>query len=428
MKKREGNKMHIDYEIHRKKEEINRNEYIIAKYYIESETTLEDAAKAIALGQSIGPLSIRTRYENKELFEDYGAKIISNTNNTKQGIVEIAFPAHNINPQTDGITQLLCTLAGSLFDINILKNVKLLDFELPGYWADAFSGPRFGLKEIRKILGVHDRPLLGAIIKPKTGLPPELLSQLCYELAIGGCDFIKEDEILGNPTFCPMESRVPLIAKYLKKAESETGNKILYAPCLTVDVKYLRDHARKAVDLGASALHFNIYSGLSSYRMLSEDEQIRVPIHVQRGGDMAYTKNPFHGIDALVIFKAIRLCGGDITHVGMLGGYISTPFDKLQVYINALKGPYYNFKSTIPAISGGLHPGLVHLNVKLLGIDIMLMVGGAIMGHPEGITAGVRAMRQAIDAACAGIPIKEASKEHHELQTAIENWGIIDTL
>jgi 2,3-diketo-5-methylthiopentyl-1-phosphate enolase len=225
-----------------------------------------------------------------------------------------------------------------------------------------------------------------------------------------------------------MAERVPLVAKFLKKAEDETGKKTLYAPCVTVDVMHLRDHARKAVELGATALHFNIYSGLSSYRMISGDEHIGVPIHVQRGGDMAYTKNPYHGIDIDVIFKAIRLCGGDMTQAGMLGGYISTDLEKLKISINVLTGQFHDLKPTTPAISGGLHPGIVHLNLKYLGNDIMFMVGGAIMGHPQGITAGTRAMRQAINAACAGIQIQEAAKGHGELQAAIDKWGIVNSL
>ena len=426
--KKEGKEMKIGPDVYRKREEINPQEHIIAKYYIESTSTLKDGAMAIALGQSIGPPSIRTKYENDDLFKDYGAKIINHSTDSNSGVVEIAFPSHNINPKTDGVSQLLCTLAGSLYDIEILKNVRLLDFDVPDSWAAAFSGPKFGLKGIRDLLGVHDRPLIGGILKPKTGLPPKLVAQICYDLAIGGIDYIKEDEILGNPDFCPMEERVPLVVELLKKAEEETGKKTLYAPCLTVDVQNLRDHARKAVSLGATSLHFNIYCGLSSYRMISEDDQISVPIHIQRGGDMAYTKNPYHGIDIDVMFKIMRLCGGDMTQAGMLGGYITSPLEKLKISINALKGPFHGLKTVTPAISGGLHPGIVNLNMEHLGNDIMFMVGGAIMGHPDGITAGTRSMRQAIDASCSGINIEEAAKEHSELKTAIEKWGIVTSL
>ena len=239
---------------------VSSSKHILARYYIESSTTLYEGAKAIALGQSIGPMHIRTKYENEDLFRNYGAKIVGDVPQGDKGEVEIAFPAHNIDPVTDGITQLMCTLAGGLYDIAILDKVRLLDFTLPDSWAKAFPGPRFGMEGVREYLGVYDRPLLGGIIKPKTGLSPDLVGQMCYEIAVGGVDFIKEDEILGNPSFCRMEERVPIVVQYLKRAEEETGEKTLYAPCLTVEVKHLRDHARRAVELGANALHFNIYS------------------------------------------------------------------------------------------------------------------------------------------------------------------------
>ncbi len=425
---KKNQRIDINSLLYKTRENLDIEQHILARYFIRSKTSVTEGAKAIALGQSIGPMHIRTKYENKQLFHNHGAKIIGQVPKGNEGIVEIAFPAHNIDPETDGISQLLCTLAGGQYDISILEQVRLLDFQLPQHWASFFPGPRFGLSGIREILKVYDRPLLGAIIKPKTGLSPKLIAEICYELALGGCDFIKEDEILGNPFFCRMEERVPLISEILQRASRKTGTKTLYAPCLTVGVKHLKEHCRKAVRLGATALHFNLYCGLSSYRMIAEDPQISVPIHVQRSGDMAYTKDPHHGIDAGVICQAIRLCGGDLTHAGMLGGYIATPPEQLERYLEILKGPFFGFRSTIPAISGGTHPGLVQVTYERLGKDIMFMVGGAIMGHPQGMCAGARAMRQAIDATVQGIPIEEAAVQHKELETAIKEWGIVKSL
>lgn len=423
-----SNILDIDSLLYIEKEQIDKQTHILARYYIESTTDLAQGAKAIALGQSIGPMHIRTKYESEELFKDYGAKIVGNKLSGSKGIVEIAFPAHNIDPETDGITQLFCTLAGGLYDIEILDKVRLLDFEVPDAWASAFPGPKFGMKGIREYLGVHDRPLLGGIIKPKTGLSPELVGQMCYEIALGGVDFIKEDEILGNPAFCRMEERVPIVVEYLKRAEQETGEKTLYAPCLTVDVKHLRDHARKAVALGANALHFNIYSGLSSYRMIAEDDEVNVPIYVQRSGDMAYTKDPYHGIHFGCICRGIRMVGGDFTHAGMYGGYIATPPDILQKYLSALRDPFHGMKICIPGISGGGHPGLVDITYNALGKDMMFTIGGGIMGHPQGLTAGAQAMRQAIDAAVKGIDVEAEAREHEELDTAIKKWGVVRSL
>ncbi|MGM0819201.1 MAG: RuBisCO large subunit C-terminal-like domain-containing protein, partial [Actinomycetota bacterium] len=78
---------------------------------------------------------------------------------------------------------------------------------------------------------------------------------------------------------------------------------------------------------------------------------------------------------------------------------------------------------TMPVIGGGVHPGVVPLYLRELGPDIVLGAGGAVQGHPGGAAAGVRAMRQAIDAAVAGRDLDEAAGEHPELASALQRWG-----
>jgi len=58
-----------------------------------------------------------------------------------------------------------------------------------------------------------------------------------------------------------------------------------------------------------------------------------------------------------------------------------------------------------------------------IGLDVMLGVGGAIQGHPDGAAAGGRALQQAIAAAVEGMPVAEKAQEHPELQKALERWG-----
>jgi ribulose 1,5-bisphosphate carboxylase large subunit-like protein len=69
--------------------------------------------------------------------------------------------------------------------------------------------------------------------------------------------------------------------------------------------------------------------------------------------------------------------------------------------------------NVIPALSCGMHPGLVqHINGLLNSSDWMANVGGAMHGHPLGTLAGGLAMRQAID-------------RNHEIEyeEAIKKWG-----
>ena len=60
--------------------------------------------------------------------------------------------------------------------------------------------------------------------------------------------------------------------------------------------------------------------------------------------------------------------------------------------------PLYDLRPALPCVGGGIHPANAARIIADIGLDVMLAVGGAIQGHPDGAVAGGRAMRQAIDA------------------------------
>jgi ribulose-bisphosphate carboxylase large chain len=51
--------------------------------------------------------------------------------------------------------------------------------------------------------------------------------------------------------------------------------------------------------------------------------------------------------------------------------------------------------------------------------DFLYCAGGGIMGHPGGTAAGVMSLRQAAEAAMAGIPIDDYARDHGELAAAL---------
>ena len=93
----------------------------------------------------------------------------------------------------------------------------------------------------------------------------------------------------------------------------------------------------------------------------------------------------------------------------MWGGYLNEDEKKLRATLDILKN-----RNVCPALSCGMHPGLVNKNKKLFGSDFIANVGGAIHGHPDGTLGGAKAMRQAIDESF-GIEYKKA----------IDKWGLI---
>ncbi|MEK7076602.1 MAG: hypothetical protein AAB967_00060, partial [Patescibacteria group bacterium] len=181
--------------------------YYIATYFLSSKTTLRDAAWNLAIGQSIGNPSQRSEFETDELFENHSCLVLDDEKKLqalKEGVVAVAFPEANINFKTDGIAHLLVQTMGGQCDIDLIQGCELLDIRLTPKMRACLQGPIIGLKEMKAHCGVgDDKILFGGIVKPKVGRTPLRHLDLVKQLIDGGCNFIKEDEILSDPGHCP---------------------------------------------------------------------------------------------------------------------------------------------------------------------------------------------------------------------------------
>lgn len=403
---------------------VDGEENIIATYSVRSKNVTK-AAKDIAIGQSIGNPEVRTQRDSPKIFKNNLAKIINiNEIAPSNGIIQIAYPLVNFDIYEDGVTQLLCTLMGGQMDIDEIKSCRLINIGFPKKFLEEYKGPKFGTEDIKRRAGAIDRPLLGGIVKPKTGITVSQLEEMIKEMLNGGVDFIKEDEILGNPYFCRFKERVKRVSSIVNEFSAKQGREIFYAPCINSDYPYFLERAKFASENGAKALHLNFWAGLSAYRAL-RDLDLKSAIFFQKSGDKVITnrKHEF-GIDWNVVCKLSRMTGSDFIHAGMWGGYLSDTKEDLSRVIESLKEGN-TYKRTIPSLSCGSHPGLVDTTIDNFGTDLMMNVGGAMQGHPLGTEAGARAMRQAFECYQKGADIYEFMKDKKELRLAIEKWGYV---
>jgi 2,3-diketo-5-methylthiopentyl-1-phosphate enolase len=243
-----------------------------------------------------------------------------------------------------------------------------------------------------------------------------------------GVDIVKDDELIADPPFCPREERIRLYMAEAKRYYEETGNKVLYTTNITDRADKVKDSAKRAIDAGTNALMINYLTvGISALQGLAEDPDINVPIlaHLDFAGTMY--ESPYSGISSyLILGKLARLAGADmVVYPSPFGKF---PFLKeryLQIGHNLL-GKWLHFKPAFPMPGGGVMHAVVPAIIQDLGKDCIIGAGGAIHGHPMGPIAGGKAMRQAIDATLEGISLREAGKQHPELQSAIEAWGLLD--
>ena len=388
--------------IFKNREDINQQDYFFVTYFLQSKTTLKDAAWNLAIGQSVGNPNVRNEWETDELFDNHSCIVVNNDNlEEKSGTVVIAFPVINIDFDTDGVSHLLVNIMGGQLDIDIIEKCHVKDILFPEQVLSKFRGPKFGIQGIREFTGVQDKPVLGSIIKPKTGITPQVLLEMVKQLVEGGVNFIKEDEILSNPSFCKIEDRVPLIMDYLKDKQ------VIYSVSIHADYPYILDRVKQVHELGGNSVHVNFWCGLGVYKAI-RDLDLPIFLHFQKSGDKIFTnRNHDFYIDWIVVCKLAALMGVDFIHAGMIGGYYKWEEEETVDAVKVL-----NSLGTMPALSCGFHPGLTDWVTSKVGNDYMANVGGAIHGHPNGTVAGATAMRQSID-----------GNYGNEYDAAVNKWG-----
>ncbi len=411
---------------------IDLEKYIIASYIIKRPKgmNLNYLARFAAIEQSTGTW-VRVPAETAEVRKDHVAKVlgvyelpfyeyvIPKDVKERTYFVQIGFPIVNLRPQ---IPMLLTTVIGN---ISITHGLKLVDVTFPKTWLQGFKGPKFGIDGLRKLLKVPKRPLLNNMIKPCTGHTAKVGAGLLYEAAVGGCDVVKDDELISNPEFNTLEDRVVAYMEALDRANSEKGEKTLYTINITNKFPEMFEYADRVIELGANALMINFCTtGFEAMRQLAEDPSIKVPIlgHMDFAG--AYIGGEWTGLTSMIVFgKFPRICGADTVVIPAPYGKAEILDERYETNLKALRFPYQHIKPTLPMPSGGITQGMVEKCVKDAGTDILIGSGGGIHSHPDGPRDGAVAFRQAIDAAMQGIPIKDYAKDHKELGVALGLWG-----
>jgi ribulose-bisphosphate carboxylase large chain len=404
---------------------------VIAEYYVEPNgVSLHEAAEQIAAESSIGTWTdIWTM--KPDIAKKLKPKVYSITGN----FIKIAYPSALF--EEGSIPQILSSIAGNIFGMKILNNLRLEDISLPQKMVKSFKGPAFGIEGIRKILKVKDRPLVGTIIKPKVGLGPEDHASVAKQAWVGGCDIVKDDENLTNQSFNNFKDRIIHTLDALEKAEKATGEKKVYMPNITAETNEMIKRAEFVKAQGGNYIMVDILTVGWSALQTIRDQNFGMVIHAHRAMHAALTRNPKHGISMLTISKLARLAGCDQLHIGTVVGKmegsaaevmgceteiesrVAMPNEK----IHALEQKWYGMKPVFAVCSGGLHPGHIPELVKLMGNNIIIQMGGGIHWNPKGTTKGAMAARQAIESVMKGIKLKEYSRTHSELKDALDRFG-----
>ncbi|MFH1471254.1 MAG: type III ribulose-bisphosphate carboxylase [Candidatus Micrarchaeota archaeon] len=334
--------------------------------------------------------------------------------------------------------QLLSGIAGNIFGMKALKNLRLIDVALPRSYIKHFKGPHYGNDGIRDLMKVYDRPLTGAVPKPKIGFSAKEHAEIGFETWMGGFDFVKDDENLTSTSFNGFEERVRLMTKMRDKAEKLTGEMKSAFLNITADTETMKKRAKMLADYGWNYAMIDVVvvgtAGVMTMRDYCSD--LGLAIHAHRAMHAAFDRNPKHGMTMQFLAKMMRLIGVSQIHTGTAVGKLVGSKKEVSLLADVmrekkthafgnilLEQDWGHIKSAFPVSSGGLHPGLVPDVLDIYGTELVLLVSGGIHGHPKGTRAGAIASMQAIDAWKEGITLEDKAKSSRELAQALTKWG-----
>jgi ribulose 1,5-bisphosphate carboxylase large subunit-like protein len=370
---------------------------LVAQFYMETEGDLVETAKETVRHETAGKWD-RPGLPS-ELFQKSAGYILDYERLTADsGFVAFAYPLHNLDLVHSAFTGIWISMVTGMSAMPNLKKYRLLDFTLPDEAYDHFPGPRFGIEGTRKILRISDaEPIIGTIVKPTVGLTADEVAEICGEAAAAGIRFIKDDERMMNPAYCPLKERVTKVSRRLRQIFEVTGRTVIYAPHITTGTAKILDNARTAIEAGANALMFAfIVAGFESLRIVAESPDIHAPIYAHCCGKEHWSRADGQGIDQRVVAKLARMMGGDYFRIGALGGYFAKhEVGEAAVLKPALTEPMGRIRPAVPAVSGGLDPDNLPDNIRYFGTDALFLAGTGITKHPEGIRGGVEAMYDA---------------------------------
>ncbi|MBI3623849.1 ribulose-bisphosphate carboxylase large subunit [Candidatus Pacearchaeota archaeon] len=355
--------------------------------------------------------------------------------------------------ELDNISGLFAGIIGNIAGMKMVSAMRVYDARLPKKMIQAFPGPAFGVEGVRKILGKKKECLVCTVPKPKIGrtdVEQAKLAHILFNSGNGTYDGIKDDENLLSLPFNSFDKRCKLVLKEAREAEKATGNKKFYL-CNTTHSN-INEMLRRAkmikYNKGIFMMMDVVTTGFAAVDSVRRaNTELAIHAHRAMHGFITRDNSPgVHGkgklygfsISMIFLAKFFRLLGVDSLHGG-------SPLAKMEDYgeaiyikdvlqakdlkphplIPSLGQKWWHIKPVWMVASGGLHPGDFEGVLKALGNDIIIQCGGGLLGHPQGVEAGVKAIEQARDTYYKGIHLKDYVKKNpdSELAAAVKLWG-----
>jgi ribulose-bisphosphate carboxylase large chain len=249
---------------------------------------------------------------------------------------------------------------------------------------------------VRRAVGVSDRPLICAVLKP-LGRSAVELAELGAQFVRGGADLIKDDQALLDQPFCPFIERVTRCADAIADASRQRGRPCLYFPHVTGALDTMRQRAAEAKRVGATGLL--VAPGLTSFdalRALADDASLALPI-ASHPTFLGAASREEAGLAPAVVYALLpRLAGADLTIYPRFDAGYSMSRDACVSVAATCRQPWYHLMPTMPAVGGRMGVDRIPNLIEALGQDMVFVLGSRIQQHERGVVAAIEEFQRAL--------------------------------
>jgi ribulose-bisphosphate carboxylase large chain len=282
-------------------------------------------------------------------------------------------------------------LLNLLFGTSSLRSdVRLLSFTMTKGLLSSWRGPRYGMNGLRQAVGVSNRPLACAVLKP-LGRSPEELAELAAQFVRGGVDLIKDDQGLLDQPCCPFNERVAYCAEAIATASAHRGRACLYFAHISGALDSMRERAAQAKTLGATGLLVAPgLTGFDALRALASDENLALPVASHPSLLAVTSPRRDDGLAPAVAYGLLpRLAGADMAICPSFdAGYLMSKEDCMSVAASC-RQPWGHLLPAMPSVGGKIGSDRIAGLAEALGHDVVFVLGSRIQQDQRGVVAAI---------------------------------------
>lgn len=311
-----------------------------------------------------------------------------------QNNIKAAFPARLF--EGGNIPQLLSVVAGKIFGLDRMANLRLQDVYFPKWWIKSFTGPTYGSGVMPQFFGDPARPLVSALISPEAGLDLETYLQKAEACFVGGCDIVRDSPQMVNWEKNSFDRRVETMLSLAKRCAEQTGMSKHFFPSISGPGDLMRQRAEFVAQQGGLGVCVNFQAvGYGALQMI-RNEFRELVIYGDRTSHAATARNKRHGISMTTLGKLARLAGADLVEIGSItGDMVETEAHVVLLHTNLLAKLYrsrdphrfdqewHNLKNSLPVTSGGLTARDIRELRHRFGNQLVVQIGRSMTGREQ---------------------------------------------